>query len=75
MTGSGGSSGRGSGQEGLAGVDRLLGRDLRAGGWFVREGVGRAEARRGRPGKPEDDGPRERKPDPAVIWALRMRKK
>ncbi len=52
------------------GVDHLFRRDLRQGGWFVEH-----DQPFGRPKRPEPAGDRaERKPDPAVIWALRRKK-
>ena len=55
----------------LQGVDRLFGRDLRSEGWFV-DPVGlRTE-------KPETSGAlqRDEQPlDPALIWAMRWRRR
>jgi hypothetical protein len=57
----------------LTGVDHLFGRDLRTGGWFVEEGL--AARGRGRPSLRSDERPSENAPDPAVIWALRNRRR
>jgi hypothetical protein len=59
---------------GVTGIDRLFGRDLRRGGWFVDCG-GDEGTRNVRPRRAETEGRTERKPDPAVIWALRRRRK
>jgi hypothetical protein len=61
------------GKSELTGVDQLFGRDLRQGGWFVETDLsGNARAR---PSSRNADRPGEPKPDPAVIWALRNRKR
>ena len=58
----------------LNGVDHLFGRDLRTGGWFVEE-EGLAARGHGRPSLRSDERPSENTPDPAVIWALRNRRR
>jgi hypothetical protein len=63
----------GNGTAKLTGVDHLFGRDLRQGGWFVDEG--RASAGRRRPSSRSDERPNEYGPDPAIIWALRNRRR
>ena len=57
----------------LTGIDHLFGRDLRRDGWFVDEGLV-ARGRRG-PSFRSDEQPSESSPDPAVIWALRNRRR
>ncbi len=63
----------GNGTAKLTGVDHLFGRDLRQGGWFVDEGLvapGAAVRRRA-----ATSGENEYGPDPAIIWALRNRRR
>lgn len=57
----------------LTGVDHLFGRDLRQGGWSVDEALVRGSRAWRVSGR--DDPGSELKPDPAVIWALRHRKR
>jgi hypothetical protein len=57
----------------LTGVDQLFGRDLRIDGWFVDEGL--ATRGRRRPSLRSDERPSENAPDPAIIWALRNRRR
>ena len=57
----------------LTGVDHLFGRDLRQGGWSVDAAL--VGGSRGRRPPRRDDLGVEPKPDPAVIWALRHRKR
>ena len=57
----------------LTGIDHLFGRDLRRDGWFVDEDLV-ARGRR-RLSFRSDDRPSENSPDPAVIWALRNRRR
>jgi len=57
----------------LTGVDHLFGRDLRRNGWFVDENL--SSGGRRRPSLRSDDRPTENSPDPAVIWALRNRRR
>jgi len=57
---------------GLTGVDRLFGRDLRSQGWVLK--LAPIEERPARPA-PETDGASEAPPDPAMIWALRWRRR
>lgn len=57
----------------LTGVDQLFGRDLRKGGWFVDEKL--VSGNRRRPALRGDDRPGDMGPDPAVIWALRNRRR
>ena len=57
----------------LTGIDHLFGRDLRRDGWFVDEGLVTG-GRRG-PLFRSDERPSENSPDPAVIWALRNRRR
>ena len=75
-SGSGTASRAGTPAGGLKSIDHLLGRDLRQGGWFVRQDGPRAIARSQPAGErkdsPRGDGPG---PDPAIIWALRTRRK
>ncbi|MEE2689757.1 MAG: hypothetical protein VX430_10070 [Pseudomonadota bacterium] len=57
----------------LTGVDHLFGRDLRRDGWFI----GEESVLQGRrwPSLRSDKRPTETSPDPAVIWALRNRRR
>ena len=57
----------------LTGIDQLFGRDLRRDGWFVDEDLV-ALGRMG-PSFRSDERPSENSPDPAVIWALRNRRR
>ena len=57
----------------LTGVDHLFGRDLRRNGWFVDENL--SSGGRRRPYVRSDDRPSDTSPDPAVIWALRNRRR
>ena len=57
----------------LTGIDHLFGRDLRRNGWYVDENL--SSGGRGRPSLRSDDRPSEMSPDPAVIWALRNRRR
>lgn len=57
----------------LTSVDHLFGRDLRRNGWFVDENL--PSGGRRRPSLRSDDWPSETSPDPAVIWALRNRRR
>ena len=57
----------------MTGVDHLFGRDLRQGGWFVDENL--VAGSRRRPSLRSDDRPGDTGPDPAVIWALRNRRR
>ena len=57
----------------LTGVDQLFGRDLRRDGWFVDEKLV-VQGRRWRSPR-SDERPGEKGPDPAVIWALRNRRR
>ena len=57
----------------LIGMDRLFGRDLRRAGWFVDEDL--VERGRRAPSFRSDERPGENSPDPAVIWALRNRRR
>ena len=59
--------------EKLTGVDHLFGRDLSRNGWFVDENF--SSGGRRRPSLRSDDWPLETSPDPAVIWALRNRRR
>ena len=55
----------------LQGIDRLFGRDLRSGGWMIDLArVGRAATARGELHSRMDD-----KPDPAIIWVMRGRRR
>lgn len=62
-----------AGRAALTGVDHLFGRDLRKDGWFIDEGLV-ARGRR-RPSLRSDERPSDNGPDPAVIWALRNRRR
>ncbi len=55
----------------LEGIDRLFGRDVRSAGWVVDSAAGGAQDRinERRAGFGDDA------PDPAVIWALRGRRR
>ena len=55
----------------LKGVDRLFGRDLRSKGWFVDPSDGGSAGPESRHNL--DRG--EQAPDPAMIWALRWRRR
>ncbi len=57
----------------LTGVDHLFGRDLRRNGWFVDENL--SSGGRRRPSLRSDDSSSDTSPDPAVIWALRNRRR
>ena len=59
--------------EQLTGVDQLFGRDLSQNGWFVDENL--TPRGRRRPSVKNDDWPAENSPDPAIIWALRNRRR
>ncbi len=56
----------------LTGVDHLFGRDLRRNGWFVDENLSSGSRRLS---LRSDDRPSDTSPDPAVIWALRNRRR
>ncbi|MBO87977.1 MAG: hypothetical protein CMP14_00510 [Rickettsiales bacterium] len=58
---------------GLTNVDQLFGRDLRRNGWFIEESLSSGGWRR--PSMSNNDWPTENSPDPAVIWALRNRRR
>ena len=60
-------------QSQLTGIDQLFGRDLRRDGWFVDEELVVRGLRR--PSLRSDERPGEKGPDPAVIWALRNRRR
>ena len=57
-------------EEELEGIDRLFGRDLRSAGWVVDPA---AVAKNGTNERSASYG--EEAPDPAVIWALRGRRR
>ena len=57
----------------LTGVDHLFGRDLSRNGWFVDENLSSGGSRR--PSLRSDDPSSDTSPDPAVIWALRNRRR
>ena len=59
--------------EQLTGVDQLFGRDLRQNGWLADENL--TPPGRRRPSVKNDDWPAENSPDPAIIWALRNRRR
>jgi len=64
-----------SGQKpgGITSVDQLFGRDLRENGWFIDENLTSGGQRR--PSMNNNDWPTQNSPDPAVIWALRNRRR
>ena len=57
----------------LTGVDHLFGRDMRRDGWFIDEELVAQERRR--TAIRDAERPSEIGPDPAVIWALRNRRR